>query len=584
MTHIHVNKTEILEALEKMKEEIAGRDLSFNTVKSEIIEKYRTTISRENLMETNKTDSIESQSRKQNAKKSLPYLYAAILAMLWGRSIVLPMLKFYGDVLCRVDVNVSECGDFKQGILMGSAFFFFCLGSYACGPLSDRFGRKPIIVFSLIGMALGFFLQGIAINFWMLVGARCFTGIFLAVPAVCQAYISDCVELSELPAYTATLGKCWGITWATGPLISLGLKNILIWITKTKKTPDGDHLLAYRSCAIFAGLVNFVMIFIVWAKLEESEDVEKEAEALRREQEEEEIQAFEDIEHPFKKQNNFLLHAVVGAGFFIDHSLNAHHSLYCQLMVKFTEVHFAFIFALWGVGYTLVQFFYPKLEEIFGPFKVQLVAGLVQLFSITYIPFVAWLARRQDPWVQFFILLPGTLLFGCAYGIYLTGASCVVGEIAPPSRVADWEGYLMLFQCLGDSMILPVGYVGSHTNNTYNAFFICIGMVFIGNYIYLIAVLVEEKGNAEFRKMGLESKVSGRNTVFGNLRAAGMISLAAVRSRNMAYVPISAFGVPLLSAFSSPLQGIRMIYENENRYIVSENTAEDFLYKSKKRK
>ncbi len=108
---------------------------------------------------------------------------------------------------------------FQVGLIL--SIFSMCqlFASPITGKLSDRFGRKPLLLFSQTSTLIGFFLLGIANNVWILIAARLVDGLLGSNMTVSQAYISDVTN----PKYrTKTYGyssAVFGAGLIFGPVI-----------------------------------------------------------------------------------------------------------------------------------------------------------------------------------------------------------------------------------------------------------------------------------------------------------------------------------------------------------------------------
>ncbi|MHA1350109.1 MAG: MFS transporter [Promethearchaeota archaeon] len=135
-----------------------------------------------------------------------------------GFSSVMPIIPFLG-----VSLGLNE---FQVGIVL--SIFSMCqlFASPITGKLSDRYGRKPLLLFSQTSTLIGFFLLGIANNVWILVAARLVDGLLGSNMTVAQAYISDVTN----PKYrTKTFGyssAVFGAALIFGPVIGGILSTI----------------------------------------------------------------------------------------------------------------------------------------------------------------------------------------------------------------------------------------------------------------------------------------------------------------------------------------------------------------------
>ena len=95
------------------------------------------------------------------------------------------------------------------------------LAQFVCAPLlgrlSDRVGRKPVIVVSLLGTAVGSFVTGAASTLWLLFLGRILDGASGASISVAQAAVGDMASPSERPRLIGLLGAAFGVGFVIGP-------------------------------------------------------------------------------------------------------------------------------------------------------------------------------------------------------------------------------------------------------------------------------------------------------------------------------------------------------------------------------
>jgi DHA1 family tetracycline resistance protein-like MFS transporter len=87
------------------------------------------------------------------------------------------------------------------------------------GGLSDRFGRRPILFFSLLGTAAGFFMVGSAWALWMVFAGRILDGITGGNISTAQAYIADVTTKENRAKGMGLIGAAFGLGFVLGPAI-----------------------------------------------------------------------------------------------------------------------------------------------------------------------------------------------------------------------------------------------------------------------------------------------------------------------------------------------------------------------------
>lgn len=158
-------------------------------------------------------------------RKSLITLFIilAIDAMNFG--LVIPMLPklFLGKESLLVSGVVDEAQRYAlMGILLGVYPLAVCVGTPLLGIASDRFGRKPILFASLLGVALSLFASAFAItakSVWLLIVARAFTGIWSATQPIAQAAVADISRADKRPIYFSLVAFAMTLGMLAGPLI-----------------------------------------------------------------------------------------------------------------------------------------------------------------------------------------------------------------------------------------------------------------------------------------------------------------------------------------------------------------------------
>jgi DHA1 family tetracycline resistance protein-like MFS transporter len=142
---------------------------------------------------------------------SLGVVYATVFIDLLGFGIILPALPYYADRL--------GAGGLWLGMVLTAYSLAQLLGAAILGRLSDRFGRRPVILLSLAGSSVSMALTGIAPSLTALVAARALAGLFGGSIAAAQAYIADVTRPEERSRFLGYLGAATGMGFVLGPAL-----------------------------------------------------------------------------------------------------------------------------------------------------------------------------------------------------------------------------------------------------------------------------------------------------------------------------------------------------------------------------
>jgi len=187
--------------------------------------------------------------RDKAARVPLPQGFATIwitVALdLVGFGIVVPILGRYAERFGASGLEV--------GLLFASFSLAQLVFAPILGRLSDRIGRKPVIMISLLGTAVGSFVTGAAGALWVLFVGRILDGASGASVAVAQGAVTDLAPPSERPRLLGLLGAAFGVGFVVGPALG-GLASL-----------GGEHIPFY-----VAGTVALVNAAVAWRRLPET--------------------------------------------------------------------------------------------------------------------------------------------------------------------------------------------------------------------------------------------------------------------------------------------------------------------------
>jgi len=117
---------------------------------------------------------------------------------------------------------------FWYGVVAFAFGFANFLGSPILGALSDRYGRRPVLLIGFCGLALSFFVTAMATALWMLIAVRLVSGAMQSNAAVANAYVADISAPEERAKRFGMLGAAFGLGFILGPVMGglLGAINL----------------------------------------------------------------------------------------------------------------------------------------------------------------------------------------------------------------------------------------------------------------------------------------------------------------------------------------------------------------------
>ena len=321
-------------------------------------------------------------------------IWSTVALDMVGFGMVVPILGRYAD-------RFGASG-FEVGLLFTSfsiAQFFF---APFMGRLSDRIGRKPVIIISLLGTAVGSFVTGAAGTLWLLFLGRFLDGASGASVSVAQSAITDIAPPEQRARLLGMLGAAFGVGFVLGPAIG-GLAAL-----------GGPHVPFYVA-GVFA-LCNAVAAFIRLPETNQNIGKVRDATqvASRR-------RSF--------AWNRFTMTALLSGTAFA--GFEATFSLFGERRFQLTEGSAAAVFLVVGVMLVIVQGgLIGPLTKAFGSERL-LTAGFTTLIAGFIVLSIA------EVWVLLFLALA---LLSLGQGLVTPSLTSVVADSVLPERRGEVLG------------------------------------------------------------------------------------------------------------------------------------------------
>ena len=136
-----------------------------------------------------------------------------------GVGMMRTLLPFYAKKL--------QGGAFLVGSLEAAYGVGQVIGAAFLPRMSDRRGRKAVLIISFLGSAVGYSLAGIASSSWLLLVSRIPVGLSKQTVAVSRAMFADCVPRESLSPSLARLTSLMGMGYTIGPFVTLACLSLL---------------------------------------------------------------------------------------------------------------------------------------------------------------------------------------------------------------------------------------------------------------------------------------------------------------------------------------------------------------------
>ena len=153
---------------------------------------------------------------KPKKQAALGFIFATLLIDVMGLGIIIPVIPKLIEHLIHGDV--SDASGYAGWLTAAYASMqFFC--APLIGNLSDRFGRRPVLLCSLLGFSVDYLFSAFAPTIWLLFVGRIVAGITGASFTTATAYIADISEPEKRAANFGLVGVAFGLGFIIGPVI-----------------------------------------------------------------------------------------------------------------------------------------------------------------------------------------------------------------------------------------------------------------------------------------------------------------------------------------------------------------------------
>jgi MFS transporter, DHA1 family, tetracycline resistance protein len=148
-------------------------------------------------------------------RAAMPFIMITVLIDMMSIGLIVPVLPAL--------VGTFTASQTEQAWWYGAVTFAFSAANFVSSPilgaLSDRFGRRPVLLVGFCALAISFFVTALATALWMLIVVRLFSGAMQSNASVANAYVADITAPADRARRFGLLGAMFGLGFILGPVM-----------------------------------------------------------------------------------------------------------------------------------------------------------------------------------------------------------------------------------------------------------------------------------------------------------------------------------------------------------------------------
>lgn len=341
-------------------------------------------------------DETKTATNEKFFTAPLIIIFVTVFIDLVGFGMVIPILPYYANT---APYNATP---FQVGVLLAvyslMQFFFAPL----LGRLSDRYGRRPILLISILGSAAGYFVIGFANTLLLVFVGRIIGGITGANISTAQAYIADITSKENRAKGMGLFGAAFGFGFVFGPAMSGILSKY------------GAHVPFF--CAAGLSFLNAAALYFI---LPESLSIA--ARANLPERKNRFFDLFESFRHKEFREINIVYFLLVTSFSIMTYGF----VLYTAYRFNFSPEQNGYLFAFIGVIAIIAQgLIFTKLVKRFGESILVVIGCLMMVVSLFSVPIVG------PEYGGLTVLLVGTALLALGNSLASPGLTSLASKTA----------------------------------------------------------------------------------------------------------------------------------------------------------
>ena len=300
-------------------------------------------------------------------KSALTLIFITVFIDLLGFGILIPILPSFA---------VKELGVDEAAVGIAIAIYSFVqfIFNPILGRLSDKYGRKPLIVMCLLTNAIGYVIFAFTTSYFILLVSRTVAGIGGSSIAVAQAYIADVTTKENRSKGMGLIGSAFGLGFVFGPLIGGFLSK-----------------LGYLETGLGAASFSFIAFIVTMILLPESH--------INRSRTAETRKGLLNVDAMLKTFKNPSLAILISLFFVLTFSFANIYGTFALLGLEvygFSDIQNGYIFGIIGLSSAMVQGgLIGPITKLIGKQRILILASFFLMVTLAIIPYAGnflWLA------------------------------------------------------------------------------------------------------------------------------------------------------------------------------------------------
>jgi MFS transporter, DHA1 family, tetracycline resistance protein len=346
-----------------------------------------------------------AQAPHGRREAAMPFILITVLIDMMAIGLIVPVLPLL--------VGTFTSSPTEQTFWFGAVALTFGVANFFASPvlgaLSDKYGRRPVLLMGFCGLAASFIVTGLATALWMLIAVRLFSGAMQSNAAVANAYVADITAPADRARRFGLVGAMFGLGFTLGPVMGGLLGSIDV------------HLPFFAAGGL--AVLNWLYGYFV---LPESLPAER-----RRPFEWKRANPFSSLRGLSQLKGVGPLVAVIGLASLAQFTLHNSFVLYTTFKFGWGPAHNGWALFTVGLMSVLVQGF--LLKHMLKKFSARVLAIVGLAAScLTYFSFGA----ASEGWMMFVIIIVGNILGGGATAVIQSQVS----NAADPSTQGQTMG------------------------------------------------------------------------------------------------------------------------------------------------